>query len=290
METAELLCIAQIVIVIAVMIPACYCDWKYREIPDKFWWMLGIAGIAFCVYHAYDSGMCWQYVTMILGTVMILIDILWDVDRKPYVTMIFYAVMIALFAAPIITTFDDPLVKQFTIIPAYFVIFYLFYVTGLVKGGADTKCLIVMAMMFQTYPRIDPFPLIAVPTGSAELLLAFPLALLFHAALFSLFALFWIVLRKLHRKDDPVTMYTLSWYKMSIAEARKSHVWSKQDAVDGMVVNVRYIPDEGVYDRLEAAGAKDVWVTPIIPFIIPILASFVFIVFVGSLLFIPFSL
>ena len=114
--------------------------------------------------------------------------------------------------------------------------------------------------------------------------------MLFHAALFSFAWLFWTVIRKIYRKDDPVQMMTLSCYRMSIEEARRSHVWPKQDAYNGMIVNVRGIPQDGALDRLEAVGAKDVWVTPIIPFMIPITAAVVFIIIVGSLLNIPFSL
>jgi len=53
---------------------------------------------------------------------------------------------------------------------------------------------------------------------------------------------------------------------------------------------VRGAADEGAYDRLEAIGAKDVWVTPIIPFMIPIFMAVIFILTIGSLLNIPFSL
>ena len=98
------------------------------------------------------------------------------------------------------------------------------------------------------------------------------------------------MIRKIYRKEDPVQMITLSCYRMGIDDARKSHVWSKQDVVDGMIVNVKGVADDGAYDRLEAIGAKDVWVTPIIPFMIPILAAVVFILTIGSLLNIPFSL
>ena len=147
-----------------------------------------------------------------------------------------------------------------------------------------------MAMMLQTYPEFSGMPLIALPPFDVQLIFSFPIAVLFHAALFSFAWLFWTVIRKIYRKEDPVQMITLSCYRMSIDDARKSHVWSKQDVVDGMIVNVKGVADDGAYDRLEAIGAKDVWVTPIIPFMIPILAAVVFILTIGSLLNIPFSL
>ena len=280
---------AGIVITIAVMVSASVFDWRSREVPDIHWWILGIAGISLTAVSL-QTELRTGYILMIIGSLMILIFILLDVDMSVPVSLIYCAAMAVLFVYPAAIAFDDPGVRRLLVIPVCFMIFYALFTVGVLRGGADAKCLMVLAMMFQTYPVSGDLPLIALPSYDIQLLFPFPIAILFHAALFSFAWLFWTVIRKIYRREDPVEMYSLSWYRMSIDEARRSHVWPKQDAVNGMIVNVRGIPDEGAFDRLEAAGAKDVWVTPIIPFMVPIAVAIVFVIFVGSLLNVPFSL
>ena len=280
---------AGIVITIAVMLSASYFDWRYREVSDIHWWVLGLSGIALTAISLMGD-MRLEWAMMLMGSVMILFFILFDVELSRAVTIIYTIAMAVMFICPVITAFDDQTVRCLLVIPVCFVIFYLMYMLGVLRGGADAKCLMVMAMMFQTYPEIWDLPLIANPSLDIQCILSFPIAVLFHAALFSFAWLFWTVIRKIYRRDDPVEMYTLSWYRMSIDEARRSHVWPKQDAVGGTIVNVKGIPEDGALDRLEAAGAKDVWVTPIIPFMVPIAVAIAFVLTIGSLLNIPFSL
>ena len=280
---------AGIIITMAVMLSASCFDWRFREVPDIHWWVLGLSGIALTALSLSDS-MDVRIAMMLIGSVMILFYILFDAEPAPIISAVYCITMAAMFIYPAVTAFGDPDVKRLLAIPICFVLFYLMYMFGVLRGGADAKCLMVLAMMFQTYPAIGDLPLIGIPPLDIQMIFSFPIAVLFHAALFSFAWLFWTVIRKIYRRDDPVEMYTLSWYRMSIDEARRSHVWPKQDAVGGMIVNVKGIPEDGALDRLEAAGAKDVWVTPIIPFMVPITAAIAFVLIVGSLLNIPFSL
>ena len=283
----EAVTIATIAVTLVLMFIACYFDWRCREIPNTVWAILGAAGLiltAISIDH-WDI----RYIMMLAGSVMILIDILWDVDRPRWMSISYYIIMLVLFLYPMLSAFDDPVVKRLSVIPFCFVIFYLLFLLGVVRGGADAKCLMVLGMAFQIYPTVGDIPLIHIPSGDISLIIAFPISILFHAALFSFVWLFWVIIKKMYRKKDPIEMYTLSWYKMSIAEARRSFVWPKQDVVNGMIVNVKGIPEDGALDRLEQAGAKDVWVTPMIPFMIPITVALVFVIFIGNLLFIPFG-
>ena len=274
-------------VTLLVMLSASYFDWRYREVPDFHWWILGICGLAFTSASFGSVGT--ELVMMLAGSALILLMILLDVNVPAAADYIVLAIIAALFLYPAVTSFDDPSVRRMLVIPVCCLIFYLMFAFGILKGGADAKCLMAMAMMFQTCPQFGDLPLIALPAYNVQLVLSFPVAVLFHASLFSFAWLFWTILRKMYRKEDPVEMYTLSWYRMGIEDARKSHVWPKQDVVDGMIVNVNGVADEGAYDRLEAIGAKDVWVTPIIPFMIPIFLAVVMIFTIGSLLNIPFS-
>ena len=286
MQTAELICVLQVFIVIAVLIPACISDWKRREVSNVYWVILGIFGMIFCLYDAYVAGICWQYILMIFGMLLILIDICFEKSRSVVASILLYFVMFMVFAVPVCTMHGDMLIQQFVIVPLSFVVFYILYLTGIIGGGADVKCLITMGMMFQAYPTFNGFPLIDIPTMQyVGLVISFPFALLFHAALFTLFVFIYIVSVN-YRNGDSMSAST---YTMDIDRAKTSHVWVKQDVVNGIMVNTSYPQDDpDVYRRLEVIDTSKVRVTPKIPFMIPILIGFLFIVFIGNLLFLPF--
>jgi len=275
-------------VTLLALLPACYCDYRCRTVPNLIWWILGVAGIAFLFFWTSDGrSFQWQYLLLMVGVVLITAEMLVFEIKSRATHMVLYLSMALCFIVPCIVDFDD-VAKTYLAVGVSFALFYALYLFGIIKGGADVKCLVALSFMFPVCPTFFGFPSISVPP-SLEYAMPFSVAVLFHAALFSFAWLFWIVLRKVLRKNDPVKLVTLTCYTMSIDEARKSHVWSKQDVKDGMVVNVNYIPDDGVYDRLEAAGARTVWVAPIIPFIIPITIATAFVLFVGNILFIPFG-
>ncbi len=271
-----------VIIVLLVLVSASYFDLRYREIPDIHWWIIGITGIVFMCIH---DGMGFQHWMMIIGTAMILLEIMVDMNRTVFLSVMYYLLMAVLFIYPIATMFDDQIIRQFTVVPVCFILFYVMYLSGILKGGADAKCLITIAMVFQTYPYLVD-TLIPVPDFDTELLFAYPVVLLFHAALLSLLALLWIIIRKM-RNGDHLDILTVTMLRMPIKKARRSHVWPKEDVINGTVMRVNET-DCGAYDRLESAGRKDVLVSVIIPFIVPITVAYIFMLFIGSILFIPF--
>ena len=280
----ELLDILKVVAVTAVLIPACVSDWRRREASDVHWAVIGIFGILCMFYASYAEGMTHWHIMMIIGVVMILLDILYDFERRRIFDMLFYAVMAALFIIPVVYAWDDVLIRQFLVVPAAFLIFLGMFVTGLVRGGADVKCLIVLAMVFQTYPVFSVFPLIGIPDGPVALVFQFSLMVMFHAALFSAAAALYYLARNLRRGERGMP-YILLGYRMDIADARNAHVWPMQTVSDGVSVRVRKAQEPSVLDELEGIGEKDVWVTPMVPFLIPIAAAVLFVSLIGNLLF-----
>ena len=279
----ELLDVAKLTVVIVMLIPACISDWRRREASDVPWFLIGVFGIVCMMYTAFSDGMRWEYALMIIGTVMILVDILWDFERKPLFKILFYICLALFFIIPTVSAFDDVLVRTFLVVPAAFLIFVGMFMSGLVRGGADTKCLIVLAMVFQTYPVFNAFPLIGLPDLETMLIFQFPLMVMFHAALFSVSLLFYNLIRNLSRGERRIPQM-LTGYRMSTADARDAHVWPMQSVVNGKAVMAK-AQEKSVIDDLENVGESEIWVTPMIPFLIPITVAVLFVAFVGNLLF-----
>ena len=265
--------------VLAVLMYASVSDVRTREVTDKCWWALGIFGICCMSYSALSEGMRWEYVMMIIGTVMILLDIL--IDLTDNMEKMFHATIVLMFLMPLAFSSGDILVQQFFMIFAAFVIFLLLFLTGVIKGGADVKCLIVISMIFFSYPSFFAFPLIASSGLFYETVFQFSLMTLLFAALFSLSVAFYVISKNIGNGDPDVKKRYIG-FRMSMDEARKSHVWPLQFVSDGNVITTWKPQDPAVLDDLSSAGVEKVLVTPMVPFIVPITAAVIFLVLVGN--------
>lgn len=283
----QILSTAAIVSSLALMAYAAYSDWRRREVPDTVWIILGAIGIVLTGLRTMADGFDAGYLMILAGSVLIILDVAVDIERPRYVSAVFYAAMAALFIIPLLMEHGEHLYELY-VIPICYVVFYVFYIFGLLRGGADAKCFMIMAMVFNVYPVLGPLPLIDIPAGTVSKVIIFPLALLFNAALFTVVGMliYAFVNRVPERPKVPGSVF---WRRMPIIEAKEAHVWPKQDVIDGNVCIISEISDDKeIYDRLTDAGEKEVWVTPIIPFMVPVFAALLFMLTVGNILFIPF--
>jgi preflagellin peptidase FlaK len=150
------------------------------------------------------------------------------------------------------------------------------YSVGMIRGGADAKALLSLSMAFPMYAGMGclawepvyPAALVFNPVFSA-MALSMPMSLL--AAI------------PISARNTKGGRCGLTSYRMGIEDARSSYVWPLEDAVGGRVVHVGIAEDTGpVYDRLEELGCRDVRVTPMIPYVLPLTASFILVAVLGS--------
>ncbi|MEE9440772.1 MAG: A24 family peptidase C-terminal domain-containing protein, partial [Candidatus Thermoplasmatota archaeon] len=81
--------------------------------------------------------------------------------------------------------------------------------------------------------------------------------------------------------------YCILGYKMSIEKAKQTFVWPLEKIKDGKR-KFSYMPKEfDINDELsvfEKQGIKEIWVTPKVPFMIPLLAGFIATFVLGDIL------
>ncbi len=131
-------------------------------------------------------------------------------------------------------------------------------------GGADAKALMVLACL-QPWPRGGPVPLPAALDALANgslLMLALPLLYAASNALRGRFAF-------------PAMFLGTS---MPVARAEASHVWPLQRVGRDGRVTWRFLHSAGedvaaTYQGLRTAGVATVWVTPKVPFMVPLTAG-----------------
>jgi len=172
--------------------------------------------------------------------------------------------------------------------PKYLVVAAIFagmtfglYRVGLLAGGADAKALMALAVL-------APFP---VELGALPLwpsLLPTPFAILGNALLAFLVVPLGLLARNLTR-GHVAWPFSFLAVRIPLDEARRKHVWPMEYMQDGQVKRMlmpsRFEWEDEDWEALAAAGRTEVWVTPKVPFMVPLLVGFVSAFLLGDLLF-----
>lgn len=165
-------------------------------------------------------------------------------------------------------------------IPFMIGFFYVLFQLRLIFGGADAKALMAISILAPLSPNINNFPLYntlpfftwTIFANSVLLFLIIPISLLFF---------------NIAKKNIEVP-YCVLGYKMDIKKAKEKFVWPLEKIKDGKR-KFMYMPkDFDVKEELEEfekKGIKQIWVTPKIPFMIPLLAGFICSFIIGDILF-----
>ena len=151
-------------------------------------------------------------------------------------------------------------------------------------GGADVKALMSLAILVPFEPRIFIFPIWGsimpftwiILSNSVFIYLVIPISLFFY---------------NLYKRNFEFPNCFLG-YKIDLYIARKRFVWPLEKIVDGKR-KISYLSMnkdiEVIYKKFEAEGISNIWVTPKIPFMIPLLIGFIVSFFVGDILFMIMS-
>lgn len=288
---------SKVVLAFGILFLASRADWKTREASDTYWIILGAAGMAFLVAQIHMDAADPTYYLILFPIAVFFLDIFWDrkgvlEDGVNLAPLLLYVAAFATLAWLVIEHYGDMYLWGLMLVPIMFFLFILFYQFDLIKGGADAKALIALAIMFPLYPRGGGFPLIALPTEMSEFILPFPLLILFNAALLTLAVPLAMLALNLAKRDlsFPAMLFG---YRMAIDEAEKKFVWPMERIVDGER-KMNYFPrssDDAVdeLNKLKVAGADAVWVTPKVPFLVPITISVLISAFIGNPFFLLFQ-
>ncbi len=285
--------VLMVAIAFAVLFLAARADWKTREASDLYWIVIGAAGMVFLAAQILNDGVNLAYLLILVPIGLFFLDIFWErkgmfEDGINPIPLAMYVLGFAILGFMIFQYSSDLYFWKLMIVPIMFLIFILLYQFDIIKGGADAKALIALAIMFPLYPLIDTLPIIHLPYDAAQFVLPFPLLILFNAAVITIVVPVFLLVYNLTRGQVrfPAMLFG---YKLPVAEAKNKFVWPMERIENGEL-KFSVFPKgseftAAEFDQLAAAGLQEVWVTPKIPFLIPIAASLLFSVIVGNLLF-----
>ena len=271
-------------LILATLLSASVFDWKYREIPDWHWAIMFVVGIILSIAKVIDSGLDPVGLLMPLCVALIAFDCLYDREPSIMMDMTIYIAIAILTIVPFVMIGGD-VGRTFISIPITYAAMNVLYYTGLVRGGADAKSIIAIASVFPTYPEILGMPIIDVPSGIESQVFTPAFAVLTMALVLSLLYGVFNFIRNLIAGNTVMPQMIIGTM-MPIEKAKVSKVWSMEDIVDGeSVITTSAIEDDEILKRLEDGGRTEIWVTAIIPFLIPITIAFIIMVTVGFPLF-----
>ena len=188
---------------------------------------------------------------------------------------------------------------QVFILMAWVFILYGFYNVGVPKGGADTKALMALVILFPMYPIIQ---YITLNTPFFEFIEQFPVTAYIFPFVFSTLinaafvVLFYVIILVFYNasKHNIKFPHALLGYKVPINQVHNRFVWLMERVDEGVPKLIAFPKDNSNLQNelklLKKHGVTHVWVTPQIPFIIPLTIGLILTTTIGNIIFLIIGL
>lgn len=291
---------ARLAAAFVLFVAAAAWDWKKREVPDGLWVLGGVLGLLLWAVDLSSRQATWAETLLISSAGLLIADIFWDrpplrEQGKTYWPGVWlYIGAAGLFVVGAPEAIGTEAGRWALLTPILVALFELFYFLDLLRGGADAKAFIILALLLPAYPDLDGGTLTALPSVSAQQLFPFSLVVLFNTAVLLLVLPPLYLVRNLLRGDRKLPQ-ALVGYRMDLAEIPKRRVWLLE-YYEGGAYRLRTQPRrsddlEADLAELRARGVERPWVTPKLPFLVVAAAGLPLSAWVGNaLLFLLFGL
>jgi len=265
-------------------------------VPNRFWIFLSLLGIALILLRIKMDEERAEFALILVPIVAILSDVYLDTEGDSALARIAPVVKYAIALISVVALgalwADDSYFQPLLAVPVMMMAFVALYVLDIIKGGADAKALIALSIVFPFVPTIGDLPLIAPLDSTASVLFPFAFAVLIDAAILVLFLPLGFLARNLASRDIKFPQMLLGYMIDSDTDA-PGFIWLMEHVEDGKHrTYTRPRADESTSEellKLRQHGRSKVWVTPKIPFIVPMFVGLILATVAGNLLFLLFG-
>ncbi len=298
MDSAEALSASRLVVALAILAVASVLDVRTRKVRNIYWMAMAAVGLALLPVQIAVDGQNWAYLWIALPIVAILLDVFWE--GRPGTRLEKYAptakYSVAMIAIVVMGYYWGKVVyfQHLLAVPVMMLVVVALYMLDIVRGGADAKALMSLSVLFPVYPVIASMPLVRGETELATIAFPFSFTILVNAAIIVAICVpVGFLLVNVIRGDLRFPNVVLG-RRVDVDKVTSGHVWLMERIDKGEhIIYTRPRRNEDLVkevDLLKGAGVTRVWVTPKIPFMVPMLASLVLSAVVGNFLLLLFPL
>jgi preflagellin peptidase FlaK len=266
-------------------------------VGNSFWILLSALGLTMLVAQLIVDEQRFEYVFVLVPVLLVLADIFLELrvdDRKArYLAILEYAAAVTATVVLALEYGSDQYFQHFLGVPVMMMFIVGLYMMDAIRGGADAKALVSLSILFPFYPVVGSLPFIEAESIDAEIMFPFTFAVLVTAAILVALTPLGFLLTNATKRHFRFPQMFLG-YRGDVDKLGNKHFWLMERMVDGRHVHyAKPKREENLADelvKLKAAGHTSVWVTPKIPFIVPILLAVLVCAVVGNPLLLIFNL
>ncbi len=268
-------------------------DLKSRRVPDELWIFMGFIALGILVVELLlirEASL--KYFLIFIPICVVFLEAF--IERPPlYSNGKLNPIILGWLTLPLIVFIyminvfgTDLLFWSLAMILAVMLFSFVLYFFYILHGGADAKAVITLAIFLPFYPTIPGLTYRAISpevVARMEVFFPFTLVILLNASLIMLiFPVVHFVFNLWKRDIDIPKMFF--GYKKKISDVEDSFVWPMQYYEDGRL-KTELLPKSEADERIRSLKNHDmemVWVTPKIPFIVPIFIGFIISFVIGN--------
>lgn len=275
---------------------AAYADWREREVTDRLWQLMGVAGVLLGVAWLLPDGAVPVVLWLVVGALVLQHLFPWDEALGPTVDrhadLLEGVVYVVVTVAVLVAAFSfgvGPTAVPVSVLAVFVTVLFAraLFELGVLYGGADAKALMIVGVVLPLFAT----PLLPQGAGATPLLTVVPFSVtvLMDAALLSVVIPIGLAVRNLARREFRFPR-GFSGYLLDVRELPDRFVWVRDPSVPEQEVDMdaeTSAEDRAarvrIAEELTAKGVSKVWVTPQIPFLVVMAAGLVAGLLAGNL-------
>ncbi len=289
----QYLSIIRFVIGLSFLLVASISDIKTRRVSDVLWIIMSVVASSILAMHLILEGVGWRYYLIFIPVVVLLsyafveIPELYTEKGLNPISMIWLTIPLISSAYQIHHLNQDIFFWSLMVIPVTMVFVFVLYYFSVIYGGADAKAVLVIAILVPFYPEINGLTNTGLSPDQIpfmQIFFPFTFIVLLNASLIMLVLPIYFLSLNLKRGDKGFPQM-LFGYKKPIDEIPDSFVWPMERYDEKGNLNIKLFPrdeDDDVLNTLISKGRERVWVTPKIPFIVPLCIGYIISFLIGN--------